>query len=74
MATTLAALRATDPIPDNLEGAFLFGIDAPGDSAMISYYWDAVSFDVDDGIQTIKFDLTPLSSPGRLKQEGSSAP
>lgn len=73
-ALTLAGLRAVNPIPAGLEAATLFGIDAPGDSAAILYYWDAASMDVDDGIQTIKFDATPIGSPGRLKQEGNAAP
>lgn len=71
---TLAELRAVNPIPDGLKSATLYGINAKGDSAAIHYYWDADSLDADDGIMTIKFDVTDSGDPGRLKQEGSSAP
>lgn len=73
VANTVEELRAITPIT-GIKAALLLGVDEQGDSSMIAYTWVADSLDDDDGIQTIKFDVTDSASPGRLKQEGFAAP
>lgn len=73
IANSLAALRATPDIT-GVGAAMLFSVNSPGDSSPIFYWWEATSLDVDDGLSTVKFDVTPAGSPGRLKQSGINAP
>jgi hypothetical protein len=73
VANSLTALRATADIT-GIGAAILTSVNSDGDSSAIIYWWDATSLEADDGISIIKFDVTDVGSPGRLKQSGINAP
>jgi len=71
-ANTLAILKAMSPTAF-LKAAYLYGVNIPGDTALLSYYWDAASFLPPDDISVIKFNSTVITDPGRLIQTGKFA-